>query len=182
MAAKSNLKNMLLCLTGVCLICSAILGVVYVITEEPIAQASIKATNASIAKVLPDGGELSEEKTFEGHQYYTLIRDGKVVAYAVKSSSNGFGGPVTLMVGILPDGTVYNTSVLSHSETPGLGAKCTSDEHFMSQFRNFTSDKVLKVKKDGGDIDAITGSTITSRAYVNAVSEAIKIVESLEKR
>ncbi len=85
-----------------------------------------------------------------------------------------------LMVGVLPDGTVYDTSVLSHGETPGLGAKCTSDEHFYGQFKNLKTDKPLLVKKDGGSIDAITGSTITSRAYIEAVNKAVKVVKTIE--
>lgn len=183
MAAQSTLKNMVLCLTGVCLLCSAILGIVYVKTQEPIEQANKKAVSESISKVLPSGGELSEERQveFDGkpYTYNVLLEEGQAKAYAVKSSENGFGGALVLMVGVLPDGTVYNTSVLSHSETPGLGAKCTSDEHFISQFQNLSTDKVLAVKKDGGDIDAITGSTITSRAYSKAVKNAVEIVKSL---
>ena len=183
MAAQSTLKNMVLCLTGVCLFCSAVLGVVYVKTEEPIAQANKKAVSDSIAKVLPEGGELSDEATvtFEGREYTynALVKDGQTVAYAVKSSENGFGGALVLMVGVLTDGTVYSTSVLSHSETPGLGAKCASDEKFCSQFRGLGTDKVLAVKKDGGDIDAITGSTITSRAYSKAVKNAVDVVKTL---
>lgn len=84
------------------------------------------------------------------------------------------------MVGILPDGTVYNTSVLSHSETPGLGAKCTSDEHFMTQFKGWNPEqKKLLVKKDGGDVDAITASTITSRAYTLAIQNALNALTTL---
>ena len=84
------------------------------------------------------------------------------------------------MVGVLPDGTVYNTSVLEHSETPGLGAKCENDEKFLSQFRMLKPGKKLLVKKDGGDLDAITASTITSRAYSKAVANAIALVKSME--
>ena len=84
------------------------------------------------------------------------------------------------MVGIAGDGTVHNTTVLAHSETPGLGAKCTTDEHFMEQFRRFNPvAKTLSVKKDGGDLDAITASTITSRAYALAVANAVKVYNQL---
>jgi len=62
--------------------------------------------------------------------------DGTPAAYAIKSTVVGFGGPVAIMVGITLDGTIYNTSVLSHTETPGLGAKCTSDEKFIKQWQN----------------------------------------------
>ena len=69
---------------------------------------------------------------------------------------------------------MYNTSVLSHSETPGLGAKCTSDQKFMNQWKGFNPQvKKLSVRKDGGDVDAITASTITSRAYTQAVENAL---------
>jgi electron transport complex protein RnfG len=86
------------------------------------------------------------------------------------------------MVGIAADGTVHNTTVLSHSETPGLGAKCTTDEHFISQFQGFDpKQKSLTVKKDGGDLDAITASTITSRAYALAVSNAVKVFNKLNE-
>ena len=183
MAAESSLKNMAMCLTVVCLVCSAILGVVYAVTYDPIQAAEQKALVASISKVLPEGGDLSEAATaeFEGQpfEYYTLTEGGSASAYAVKSTTVGFGGPLTIMVGVLPDGTVYNTSVLTCNETPGLGAKCTSDQGFMNQWKNLSPDKVIKVKKDGGDIDAITASTITSRAYSLAVSNAVAFVKSL---
>ena len=184
MAAKSNLKNMALCLTLVCLLCSAVLAVVYAVTAEPIAVASKLAQQKAIGAVLPEGGELSEALcvTVEGAdiEYYESCADSAVVAYAVKSSVVGFGGPLTVMVGVLPDGTVYNTAVLKpHSETPGLGAKCESDEAFLGQFRGLSPGSVLKVSKDGGAIDAITASTITSRAYVKAVAQAVAAVAAV---
>lgn len=185
MAAKSSLKNMALCLTLVCLVCSAVLGIVYAVTYEPIKDAAQKALIESIGRVLPDGGELSDAAvaSFEGQtlEYYTSTADGAAVAYAVKSTTIGFGGPLTLMVGVLPDGTVYNTSVLTCNETPGLGAKCQSDKAFIEQFQGLSPVSVLKVKKDGGDIDAITASTITSRAYTLAVANAVSFVKSLQK-
>ena len=185
MAVKSNLKNMVLCLTAVCLVCAAILGVVYSVTYEPIREAARKALEESISKVLPSGGELSDAavSSFRGqkYEYYTSTSGDATVAYAVKSSTIGFGGPLTLMVGVLPDGTVYNTSVLVCNETPGLGAKCQTDEHFMDQFKGLSPEKKLLVRKDGGDLDAITASTITSRAYALAVSNAVDFVKNIQE-
>lgn len=183
MAAKSSLLNMALCLTAVCLVCAAVLGVTYSVTKEPIEAAAVAEAQASIAKVLPDGGTISEEMTSEAEgvlgYYVQTAADGSVSAYAVKSVAGGFGGPLTLMVGVLPDGSIYNTSVLSHSETPGLGAKCTEeDSHFRTQWKGFSGR--LAVTKDGGDVDAITASTITSRAYTKAVAQAVALVKSLE--
>ena len=183
MAAKSNLINMALCLTAVCFVCAAVLGVTYAVTCEPIAAAAAAEAQASIAKVLPAGGEISGEiaSDAEGVDGYFVQSDaeGAVTAYAVKSTTGGFGGPLTLMVGVLPDGTVFNTSVLSHSETPGLGAKCSEEKSaFREQWKGFAG--VLSVKKDGGDVDAITASTITSRAYTKAVAQAVALVKELD--
>lgn len=191
MAAKSNFKNMALCLSLTCFVCAAVLGGVYAVTAAPIEVTNAQILKASIGKVLPEGGEISDAVPFEvggkPSEYYLCTKDGKSIAYAVKSSTVGFSGVLTLIVGVLADGTVYNTSVYSHSETPGLGAKCETDEKFISQWRNLKPEsadgakdgKILKVKKDNGDIDAITASTITSRAYTLAVKNAIEAVRGL---
>lgn len=202
MAAKSNLKNMVLCLFGTCLFCSAILGGVYALTKEPIDQTNAKILQDAIGQVLlrnadnsgiKEGSEIIldslgspkamlvtvDDKVYE---YYTQTADGQPVAYAIKSTVTGFGGPLTLMVGISVDRKlILNTSVLSHSETPGLGAKCTSDEKFMSQWKDLDLSKtkleVQKPNKDG--IDAITASTITSKAYTLAVSNALAAFDQI---
>lgn len=184
MEMKSNLLNMALCLSLVCLVCSGLLGGVYALTAEPIARTNSEILKASIAQVLPEGGEISDAMPLEvGGQpsEYYVSRDGEnVLAYAVKSTVVGFGGPLVLMVGITPDGQIFNTSVLSHNETPGLGAKCVSDVHFMDQFKGFdTKSRNLSVKKDGGDVDAITASTITSRAYSLAISNAVNALGNI---
>lgn len=186
MAAQSNLKNMVLCLFGTCLVCSAILAGVYAVTKEPIAATELATKMAAVEQVLPkeDGCVLSGAQKCEvggqPSEFYTYTRDGELVAVAVKSVVNGFGGPLTLMVGIRADGTVYKTVVVSHNETPGLGAKCETEEKFYSQFEGLNpAEKSLKVKKDGGDIDAITASTITSRAYTKAVENATQALVTL---
>lgn len=185
MAAQSTLKNMLLCLTLVCLLCAAILGGVYAMTYNPIQKTNEAILKASIGAVLPEGGDISEEKTvvYDGrtYTYYEQLDGDEVKAYAVKSATAGFGGRLELMVGVLPDGTVNNAKVVSHSETPGLGAKCQTDAQFIDQFKGLGPGKVIKLRKDGGDVDAITASTITSRAYTLAVSNAVEAVKSLKK-
>jgi len=99
----------------------------------------------------------------------------KLVGVAVKTFSDaGFGGRITIMVGFKPDGTITKTAVLGHKETPGLGDKMTKKK---STWSNQFSDKnptdfKLKVKKAGGDVDAITASTISSRAFCGAVDLA----------
>lgn len=182
MAAASTLKNMALCLGAVCLVCSAVVGGAYVLTAEPIAEAARAKTVASIAAVLPEFSAEPVEGsiTVNGTDYTYYQVEG--AGCAIVSPTAGFGGPLKLMVGIASDGTVHNTTVLSHSETPGLGAKCTTDEGFIAQFRGFDpAAKSLSVKKDGGDLDAITASTITSRAYALAVSNAVAVFNELNK-
>lgn len=186
MAAQSTLKNMVMCLTLTCLLCASILGVVYAVTLEPIANASEKALVEALSMVLPADGEIStapQTLDWDGaqYEYYTLTSEGEPSAWAVKSTVNGFGGPLTVLVGVRKGGIVHAAKVLSHSETPGLGAKCQTDEHFIHQFDGFdTTAKKLVVKKDGGDVDAITASTITSRAYTLAVSNAVSVASSIE--
>ena len=170
---------MVICLTLICIVCSALLAGVYALTKAPIDKAAADKLSSAISEVLPEFSSLSEEKSieFNGKTYtYYEVADSaaNVLGYAVEAAVGGFGGPVSLMVGVLPDGTIYNTKVLSHSETPGLGAKCT-EPAFADQFKGFDP----SVKKDGGDIDAITAATITSRAYAETVALAVAVSEAV---
>ena len=93
----------------------------------------------------------------------------------------GFGGPIAIKVGFDVNGVIWNTKVLSQAETPGLGAKCV-EPAFADQFRQFNpAEKKLAVKKDGGDVDAITASTITSRAYADGLALAVKVFDAIGK-
>ncbi|MCQ2173828.1 MAG: RnfABCDGE type electron transport complex subunit G [Bacteroidales bacterium] len=188
MAAKSTLGNMALCLTAVCLLCSAILGVVYAVTFEPIKAAARANLEQSLSEVVPQGCTVNtdaDSREMEGVEYqcYEAVdAEGNPCATAVSSTVNGFGGSLTVLVGVMRDGSVCATKVLSHSETPGLGAKCEdSSSAFVKQFEGFDpSVKKLSVRKDGGDVDAITASTITSRAYTLAIENAVKLMKKKE--
>ena len=185
MAVKSSFKNMTLCLLAICLVCSGLLAGVYALTKEPI-DATAKAKNeAAIKEVLPETAvAIEEERTvdFEGQSYaYNLAYDekGEVVGVAINVAPVGFGGPIVIKVGFDAQGVIWNTKVLSQAETPGLGAKCVEAE-FSEQFKGLDpAAKKLAVKKDGGDIDAITASTITSRAYASGVELAVKVREAI---
>ena len=132
MAAASTLKNMALCLTAVCLICSAVVGGAYAVTKDPIDAAAQAKTTASIAAVLPEFTGTPEKGSInvDGTDYTYYHAEG--AGYAIISTTSGFGGALTLMVGIDGQGVVHNTTVLAHSETPGLGAKCTTDAQWSS--------------------------------------------------
>ena len=101
--------------------------------------------------------------------------------YVVDVSPSGFGGAISMMVGILPDGSVSGISIVSHTETAGLGsvaaAKTAAGEAFRSQFVGLTGN--VAVDKDGGTIDSITSATITSRAVANGVNAALECVKNL---
>ncbi len=179
MAIQSSFKNMVICLTIICLVCSALLGGAYALTKDAIDAADAKKTSDAIAQVVPafEGEPVAAVIEVGGKEYtYYSLSNG---SYAIEAVSSGFGGALKLMVGVTPEGVIYNTSVLSHAETPGLGAKCT-EPAFADQFREFDpAVKKLSVKKDGGDVDAITASTITSRAYCKALEVAMAIYAAI---
>lgn len=176
MAAKSSFVNMVVCLGIVTLVCGALLGIVYVVTEDAVSDAQQAKSTKAIEAVSPAFASLSEGMEADGKTKYYVARNAADTAIALivtAETSKGFGGKIKMMVGFLPDGTIYDTSVLEHAETPGLGAKCT-EESFKGQFRGFSPlEKKLVVSKDGGDVDAITAATITSRAYCDAMQNAV---------
>ena len=185
MAVQSSFKNMSLCLLVICLVCSALLAGVYALTKEPIDAAAKAKNEAAIKEVLPEAAVAIEEARtveFEGATYvYNLAYDaqGNTVGCAIDVAPVGFGGPIVIKVGFNADGVIWNTKVLSQAETPGLGAKCV-EPAFSSQFKGFDpSQKKLAVKKDGGDVDAITASTITSRAYADGLALAVKVFNAI---
>ena len=187
MAVKSSFKNMSLCLMAICLVCSALLAGVYALTAEPIAAAAAAKNEAAIKEVLPETAvAIEEERTvdFEGASYsYNLAYDelGNTVGCAINVAPVGFGGPIVIKVGFDVNGCICNTKVLSQAETPGLGAKCV-EPAFSDQFKGWNpAEKDLAVKKDGGDVDAITASTITSRAYADGLLLATKVFQAISQ-
>lgn len=181
---ESSLKNMVLVLFTITLLSSAAVGGVYTITKEPIAQAKVAAVNNALKQVLPEY-ETTTSQTIEVNdmavEAYTATVADKAVGYAIKSSSkNGFGGAISLMVGFDAEGNIININVLEQKETPGLGTKMADEGNALqASLVGKNAGKVnLTVKKDGGDIDALTAATISSRAYAEAVAiayEAFKV-------
>ena len=176
---------MTLCLFVICLVCSALLAGVYALTADPIAAAAAAKNEAAIMEVLPDSAvKIEEVRTVEmdGQTYeYNLAYDeqGNTVGCAINVAPVGFGGPIAIKVGFDINGNIWNTKVLSQAETPGLGAKCV-EPSFSEQFKGFNPmEKKLAVKKDGGDVDAITASTITSRAYTDGLALAVKVFQTI---
>lgn len=181
------MKNMVLVLFLITLFASGAVAVVYKLTEEPIAQAKGAKTSTAIGEVVPefDNDIASTAKTVEidggAAIVYTAEKGGSAVGYAVETfTNNGFSGLIKLMVGFLPDGTINGIQVLQHAETPGLGSKMEEPGNVLTaSFEgNNPANLKMSVRKDGGDIDALTASTITSRAYVEAVERAYKVFQA----
>ena len=180
---ESSLKNMALALTGFSVIAGGLLGWVNKVTAEPIAQANAKTLSDAIAVVVPgfdnNPAEAPESVEIAGASYkvYKATKGGEFIGAAVESSSMGFGGELKVLVGFDPEGKIIDYSVLSHAETPGLGSKAS--EWFKKGAKGDITgkepgEKALTVSKDGGDVDAITASTITSRAFLLAVNQAFE--------
>ena len=178
---ESSLKNMALALTGFSVVAGGLLGWVNDITAEPIAQANAKTLSDAIAVVVPgfdnNPAEAPETVEVNGATYkiYKATKGGEPIGAAVESSANGFGGALTVLVGFDNDGNIIDYSLLSHAETPGLGSKAA--DWFKKGAKGDITGKnpgeaALTVSKDGGQIDAITASTITSRAFLLAVNNA----------
>ncbi len=183
MAAKkeSTFFNMVSTLFLITAVSALSLGTVFNLTKEPIALAKKAKQEAAIKSVLPTFSELKivnvksalENDSLQFNQGFV---DGQLVGTAINTFTNkGFSGNIKLMVGLLPDGTINNISVLEHKETPGLGDKMQKSKSTWSEQFNGKKSETFKfdVTKDGGQVDAITAATISSRAYVDAVKRAI---------
>ncbi len=182
--AQSTLVNMLLSLTLIAVVAAAALALVSAVTAEPIKKVAIDKMENAVKAVVPAFENL-EQVTIDGEEC-TIARDanGALVGVAVPSHSDkGFSGRIGIMVGFDADGKVYGYQILQTAETPGLGAK--AGQWFQKDGKGSIIGKCpaegLKVKKDGGDIDAISGSTITSRAFCEAVCTAYTMFEQIQK-
>ena len=212
--------KMVLTVTIVAAVAAGMLGVVYSLTKERIAESRTEEKIQAFGYILPAFGNeplaTGRKVRLAGVQpprevvLYTATDEpgegGSPVGYALETyTTDGFGPRIDLLVGATPDGTVTGVYVLNHQETPGLGAKITDGQtdfpawrqecvppadaspacrlakpFFLKQFANRHPDRFeLRVKKDGGDVDAITASTITSRAVTEAVARAAATIRAL---
>ena len=184
---KSTLPNIFLSLTIICLVSGVALSATNKFTEKAVTAAMEAELQSAIKKVLP---EFDNDPAKD--QYKLAITEGdsiiiypaknkeKTVGYAIESySKNGFSGLIRIMVGFDSDGKLLNFSVLEHNETPGLGSKMqewfSKDKNRQSILGRDMTKGALKISKDGGDIDAITASTISSRAFLEAINLAYSI-------
>lgn len=174
--------KMMFVLTLICVLAGGLLAMVNNVTKEPIAQALRDEKLEAMKNVLPEYDNdpmsctdvvIEDGKKWE---FYVARKDGKFIGAAFEASSDqGYSGTIRILVGIRPDNTVQGLEILQHAETPGLGARVT-EISFRDQFKGRNIDKTnWKVKKDGGDIDAITGATISPRTVLEALRAGLKV-------
>ena len=193
-----SIARLIVVLGLITFICALLLGFVNQITAPLIEQNDIDTRNAAMEEIIPGasfedlGITLSAEDVAAAgvtlpagrtaaaiSGVYKATVDGQDAGYCVQVNPKGFGGEMTLIVGISTDGTVAGAKVTAHGETAGLGAKAQTDPEWITQFVGQPADGQLQVNKDGGTINAITGSTITSRAVTDGVNTAAAYVATL---
>ena len=181
---ESSLLNMVLVLTLVAVIMGGVLAYVNHLTEGPISEQKEKALANGIKTVmvcddLTVADPVEVKQNVDGKELVYIIYNvkdaqGKDLGAAVQSATMGFGGDLKVLVGFDPEGKILGYTLLEHAETPGLGAK--ADQWFQKGQKGDIIGKSpaepLTVSKDGGQVDAITASTITSRAFLKAVNQA----------
>lgn len=181
---KSTLPNMVIVLGLIAAVTSLLLAYVYTITKEPIEKVQIEKLNKALNEVIPGLDSFKEYKapvyvnngaTTDSLKFYDAFSNDELIGTAVQSfDNNGFNGLITVLVGFDNDGNIIQSQPLEHSETPGLGDKLDRKKSdFTLQFDGINPSEIdIKVKKDGGNIDAITAATISSRAYCRAIKLA----------
>jgi len=196
---ESSFKNMVITLFVVTALAALALGGVYNATKEPIAIAKRLKIERAIGEVLPEFDSITETKFLpEGGKdkdsltFYHATNGGEMVGTAIRTfTDEGFSGRFWIMVGFVDGDVISGTSVLEHKETPGLGDKMEAKKSFKKstglswpdQFKNKNLKEFkLMVKKDRGDVDAITAATITSRAFCNASQRAYDELKKQEGR
>lgn len=181
---ESTFLNMTITLFAITLVAGVSLGFINDITKGPKAKAKLERKINALKNVLPEFNNNPVEKVTlikselakDSVEIYTgFFNENQTGTAVVGSSEKGFSGLVKIMVGFNPDGSIKNIAVLEQKETPGLGTKM-KDKKFLRQFREKDPSKFnLKVKKDQGDVDALTGATITTRAFGEAAQMAYDI-------
>jgi electron transport complex protein RnfG len=176
----SEIKKLVLVLSLVCFASALGLAMVHQLTEERIAAArlefELRAVREVIALDYVDVPVIIEKKEFAGIPIYRAVGGTPpvVLGVAAKGSASGYAGPVEVIVGIDSKGIIMGIEILNHRETPGLGSRIT-ENLFLNRFKGRELGNEIKLRADGGDIDAITGATISSRAVSEGVEAALTL-------
>jgi len=171
---ESTLTNMLLSLGCITIVAAAALAGANLLTQDTIAKAAAEKQTKAISSVLPEHDSIAAPEEHDGIIIYKAYKNNEFVGAAVKANDkNGFNGLIEVMVGFDAANTIVGYEVLTQNETPGLGAKMPA--WFKSGKGNIIGKQAtgnFTVSKDGGDVDAITAATISSRAFLRTVNAA----------
>ncbi|MDL2300474.1 RnfABCDGE type electron transport complex subunit G [Clostridiaceae bacterium OttesenSCG-928-D20] len=176
---RDTALSLIIILFAITSITGLLLGLVNFITEEIIANKAREKTELAMREVLP--GEFVYEELLEYaggsvNNVYAAKSGSEISGYICNETVSGFGGMLNIIIGISKDGEITGLSIVSHSETSGLGSEAAKPQ-FKDQFIGATDS--LAVNKDGGTIDALTGATITSRAVTDAVNLALEVFDRI---
>lgn len=177
---KSNLQNMVGVLVGVAFVCALLLAIFNKVTSGPVAEQAAKALQDGIKNVMKSDSVVVEsdtivEKEFNGKMLSFVVHNTNKGVAVESTDPNAFGGNLKVLVGFAEDGEILGYTILESAETPGLGAKAV--EWFLDEAPgdivglNAWKNKLM-VTQDGGEVNAITASTITSRAFLRAITQA----------
>ena len=174
---QDSSAKLVLVLFAISVVTALLLGLVNMVTAPVIAANNQRVADEAKAEVLPTSGEYVEvtDQYTGGDPNVLGVYQAGEDGYVVEIQSSGFGGMVKMMVGVGADGTCTGVSITGHSETSGLGANATKED-FRAQFVGKAN---VAVTKDGGDIAALPGATITSRAVCDGVNAAIEAAASV---
>lgn len=168
---KEKVKNLkiypIMFLTLIVLVSVVLLVVMNRVTKPIIQMQQESEIKSLLGEIFPDMDDFEYRD-----EIYFIYQNGENVGYAFLATGKGYGGEISILVGVDTDFNVNRVIILSHSETPGLGAKITEDS-FTNQFRGLSLDEIA-LTKEGGKVDTITGATISSRAVVEAIRNTIK--------
>ena len=159
-----------------------LLGLTYEVTKEPIRLQQERTKNVALQAVVTEAEKFESIEVVDGDYpgvdgVYEALQGEEVIGYAFEMTAfEGYGGEISLMVGIAADDTILGIDIVRHAETPGLGAKADEDE-FKSEFAGEAAEDLEVVKfspsDEPGDVSSISGATITSRSVTNAVNVAV---------
>ena len=168
-------------LLAICAVVALALAGVNAITKDKIAAIKAEKTQKAIVAVLPGAENIAEVSFTDQSGLVAKVYQDTVVGYAVEVAPNGFGGAITMMVGVSPEGEVLGISIISHAETPGLGAVAAANTDkgvsFREQFKGLLAG--IGIGSEGNQIRAISGATISSQAIVDGVNAALECIKNM---
>lgn len=188
MSKKISSIKLIFVMLVITIFCATILAVVYKITKNPIEDAKYSAELKAIKSVIVtdfNNNPYAERFSLDHNriELYPARQDNIVTSIAIKTyTDNGFGGTIEIIAGFLMDGTITGYEIISHQETPGLGTKAWEGKFHDSILGRNVAKNDFNITQDGGDIDAVTGATISSRAVVEAIKRAHDAYTKFTKR